>query len=143
MTDLNNLNKYDWLRLVLRVPFTPENRDQNASADPDLPEERRWKGQCLEYSYSSVSILNPQDRSVFNPSAEITFEGQITRSSETNWEDYSDDLEWRSHLKKEPLGMGRCIKTSLEDGTHVITAYWPAKNRKDSIVIYVRTEIIL
>ena len=43
------LSTYDLLRLVLRVPFTPENRDQNTSFPSELPLDRQWKGECLVY----------------------------------------------------------------------------------------------
>ena len=48
-TNYGNLTQYDWLRLVLSVPFTPEQRDQNTGFDPKLLEARHWKGQCLVY----------------------------------------------------------------------------------------------
>jgi hypothetical protein len=39
-------NSYDQVRDVLRVPFTPE---MGSDPNPELPENRRWKGPCLGY----------------------------------------------------------------------------------------------
>ena len=54
------LNQYDLLRLVLRVPLTPENRDQNAGYDLELPENRRWKGPCLGFNIpQDIRLVSP------------------------------------------------------------------------------------
>lgn len=42
----DKLNKYDWLRLVLYVPPTPEQRDQKVKFDPEFLADRIWKWRC-------------------------------------------------------------------------------------------------
>jgi hypothetical protein len=140
------LEEFKAIRKALRVPFPEDMRDlvTRESHNPEFPEERRWKGPCLGYSYSLVRILKPKDRSVFSQrDLNIEFEGQVTRSSETNWEDKSDELEWKSSLINKNLGKGRKIVANLPSGPqmHVITASW--QGRKDSIVIYVEGSDII
>ena len=64
------LNQYDLLRLVLRVPLTPENRDQNAGYDLELPENRRWKGPCLGFKIPQDVILAVAPAQTEKPRAE-------------------------------------------------------------------------
>jgi hypothetical protein len=131
------LDNFKRIEKVLSVP-SPD------SPIPEFPEERRWKGPCLVYGYSLVRILKPKDQSVFNQhELTIEFEGQVTPSSETNWEDKSNELEWRSALIGNKLGVGRKIEVKLPEGKqmHVITASWQGK--KDSIVIYIEGSDII
>ena len=64
---LEKLDKYDWLRLVLRVPFTPEEIRNQTDFDESLLEGRKWKGECLGYQapgrvelVSETQPMNPK-----------------------------------------------------------------------------------
>jgi hypothetical protein len=66
-----------------------------------------------------ITILNPEDRSVFSTSAEITFNGQALDLEDG---DISSQIVWSSDLAGL-LGVGASIVTSgLENGVHTITA---------------------
>ena len=84
---------------------------------------------------SSVNILNPADGSTFTLGQTVSFEGEVTRSSQTGGADRSDELSWSSSLDGH-LGDGRTVQaSSLSVGSHRITAEWSGK--KDRIAIEV------
>ena len=53
------LDEFEAIRRILRVPFPDDTKDlasQN-NPNPEIPEERRWKGLCLGYTGYSGPVV--------------------------------------------------------------------------------------